>query len=315
MTDRINGILQGYFRSVRHSTPSSAKWSLESEGKHTSSETGIQMGTDQRSVVDYFDAESSYWQGLYSGDDVFAIIHQQRRSMALQYFDELSLPNTARVLEVGCGAGLLTVDLARRGYTIEALDRAKSMVELTRRNALECGAENSVKARIGDVCQLPFSDATFECLIALGVLPWVANIHGALKEVSRVLVPGGYAIFNVDNRHRLNHLLDPADMPALAGLKARLKKMLSKSRLRKPSREPEVYRYTLKEFDQLLTSAGLVRTKYHMIGFGPFSFFKYEPFSGPIGVKLHRRLQQYSDRGSPLLRSTGSQILVAGRKA
>ena len=207
------------------------------------------------------------------------------------------------------------MDLGRRGYAIEALDQAKSMVDLTRRNALRCGVEKSVHANIGDVCQLPFGDATFGCLIALGVLPWVPDIHAALKEISRVLIPGGYAIFNIDNRYRLNHLLDPADMPALAGLKARLKKMIDKLHLRKPSRVPDVYRYTLKEFDQLLASVGLARIKYRMIGFGPFSFFKYEPFSGGIGVKLHHRLQQYSDRGLPLLRSTGSQILVAGRKS
>lgn len=292
-----------------------SKLSSAAAGKRTPSEAAIPLENEQRSVSDYFDSGSSYWQGLYSGNDVFAIIHQQRRSMALQYFDGLSLPKTTRVLEVGCGAGLLTVDLARRGYTLEALDQAKAMIDLTRRNALQCGLEDRVKAHIGDVCRLPFGDATFGCLIALGVLPWVADIHAALKEVSRVLVPGGYAIFNVDNRHRLNHLLDPADMPALAWLKARLKKPLHRFQLRKPPRAPDVYRYTLKEFDQLLTSAGLVRVKCRMIGFGPFSFFKYEPFSGAIGVKLHHRLQHYSDRGLPLLRSTGAQILVAGRKS
>lgn len=300
-------------RSCSMSSP--AKLPAEWAGKCTPSEEATPMGTEQRSVADYFDAESSYWQGLYGGDDVFAIIHQQRRSMALQYFDELSLPKTARVLEVGCGAGLLTADLARRGYTIEALDRVKSMVDLTRHNARQSGVEKSVNARIGDIRQLPFGDATFGCVIALGVLPWVADIQAALKEISRVLVPSGYAIFNVDNRHRLNHLLDPVAMPALAGVKARLKKALSKLRWCKPAKAPDVHRHTLKEFDQLVASAGLVRIKYRMIGFGPFSFFKYEPFPGAIGVKLHRRLQQYSDRGLPLLRSTGSQILVAGRKA
>lgn len=279
--------------------------------KCTSPEAVTQMDGDKRSVADYFDAESSYWHGVYNGDDVLALIYQQRLSMALKYFDELSLPRTARILEVGCGAGLLTVDLARRGYTIEALDRVKSMVDLTRRNALRCGLENRVNAHIGDVYQLPFGDGTFGCLIALGVLPWVADIKAALTEISRVLLPGGYAILSADNRYRLNHLLDPACMPALAGLKGRLKKTLDRFQLRKPSQTPDVHRYTVKEFNQHLTSAGLVRIKHHMVGFGPFSFFKYEPFSGPTAVRLHRRLQEYSDRGLPLLPSTASQVLVA----
>lgn len=269
----------------------------------------------KRVVAEYFDAESYYWDGLYDDKDVFAVIHQQRRLVALQYFDQLALPKTDRILEVGCGAGLLTADLARRGYTIEALDRVKSMVDLTRRNALKCGVGDRINTHIADVCHLPYRTGTFRCLIALGVIPWVPAIKSALKEISRVLAPGGYAIINADNRYRLNHLLDPVYTPALAGLKGRLKRVLEKYGLHEPSKEPDVYRYTLKEFRQLLASVRLIGIQYHMIGFGPFSFFKYEPFSGPLGVRLHNRLQRYSDRGLWPLRSTGSQILVAATKS
>jgi len=269
---------------------------------------------EMRDVAEYFDAESSYWNEVYDGKDVFAVIHQQRRLIALEFFDQLALPKTDRILEVGCGAGLLTADLARRGYTIEALDRVKSMVDLTRRNALKCGVEDRINAHIADVCQLPFRNGTFRCLIALGVVPWVAAINDALKEISRVLAPGGYAIISADNRYRLNYFLDPAYLPVLARLKGRLKRALEKYGLRKPSKQPDVYRYTLKEFRQLLASAGLTDVKHRMVGFGPFSFFKYEPFSGPFGVRLNYRLQRRSDRGQLILRSTGSQILVVATK-
>jgi len=106
-------------------------------------------------IVDaYFDAESSYWNELYQHDDVFGVIYQQRRTMAMKYFDELSLPKESRILEVGCGAGFTTVDLAHRGYTIEALDRVKMMIDLTCRNALDSGVANRVKASIGDIFHL-----------------------------------------------------------------------------------------------------------------------------------------------------------------
>lgn len=278
-------------------------------------ETGIFKDKQNRGVAEYFDAESSYWNALYDGNDVMAAIYQQRRSIALRSFDELSLSKEAQILEVGCGAGLLTADLARRGYTIEALDRVKSMVDLTRRNALKSGVENRINTHIGDVCQMPFRDGTFRCLIALGVTPWVIDISKAMKELSRVLVPGGYAIITADNRHRLNHLLDPTHMPALAGLKGRMKSALEKFRLRKPSREPDVHRYTLKEFNRLLKSVGLVGIKHHMIGFGPFSFCRYGLLSDTMGIKLHHLLQRYSNRGSLVLRSTGSQFLVVATKS
>ena len=230
-------------------------------------ETGIFKDKQNRGVAEYFDAESSYWNALYDGNDVMAAIYQQRRSIALRSFDELSLSKEAQILEVGCGAGLLTADLARRGYTIEALDRVKSMVDLTRRNALKSGVENRINTHIGDVCQMPFRDGTFRCLIALG------------------------------------------------GLKGRMKSALEKFRLRKPSREPDVHRYTLKEFNRLLKSVGLVGIKHHMIGFGPFSFCRYGLLSDTMGIKLHHLLQRYSNRGSLVLRSTGSQFLVVATKS
>lgn len=278
-------------------------------------ETAIDMNKETRIVDKYFDAESSYWNALYEGNDVKAVIYQQRRSIALQSFDELGLPKGSRILEVGCGAGLLTADLAQRGYSIDALDRVMAMVELTRRNAQKSGLENRVHANISDVCQLPFQDKTFSCLIALGVVPWLPDINGAMKELSRVLVPGGYAIVTADNRHRLNHLLDPTHIPVMAGLRTTLKRTLEYFHLRKPSTEPAVHRYTLKEFNRHLTSVGLVGIKHHMIGYGPFSFFRYEPFPDQFGIKLHYRLQQYSNRGALLLRSTGSQFLVVATKS
>ena len=278
-------------------------------------EAAIQRAKGKRVVAEYFDAESAYWNTLYEGNDVMAVIYQERRWIALQSFCQLSLPKESRILEVGCGAGLLTADLARRGYVIEALDRVKSMVDLTRQNALKSGVEDRIHANIGDVYQLPFRDRTFKCLIALGVIPWVVDINRAMKELSRVLVPGGYAIITADNRYRLNHIVDPAHMPVLAGVKDSLKRALEKFHLRKPSKEPDVYRYSFKEFNQLLASVGLARINHHMVGFGPFSFFRYELFPGPLGVRLHHRLQRYSDRGLFLLRSTGSQILVTAAKS
>jgi SAM-dependent methyltransferase len=188
------------------------------------------------------------------------------------------------------------------------------MIDLTCRNALESGVENRVKANIGDMHQLAFPDNTFGCVMALGVTPWLADLNAALREINRVLVPGGYTIINGDNRFRLNNLLDPALMPALAGLKEKLKRLLEKRGLRKPSNEPRCYMYTIKEFNHALASAGLAASKHCMLGFGPFSFLKYQLFPNSVGVRLHHFLQHFADKGSAVLRSTGSQFLVLAKK-
>ena len=69
------------------------------------------------------------------------------------------------------------------------------MIDLTRAHALQSGFKNRVSAKLGDVpSNLDFKTNSFDAIIALGVSPWLADLNQALREISRVLVPGGYAI-------------------------------------------------------------------------------------------------------------------------
>ena len=52
---------------------------------------------------------------------------------------------TARILEVGCGAGLITVALAQNGYTVDALDSTTAMLQMTRNDAAHQGVEDRVR--------------------------------------------------------------------------------------------------------------------------------------------------------------------------
>ncbi|MFQ5772087.1 MAG: class I SAM-dependent methyltransferase, partial [bacterium] len=250
----------------------------------------------------------------YQHNDLFGVIHQQRRAIALKYVDELSLSKQSRILEIGCGAGLTTVDLARRGYKIVAVDSVDTMIDLTRRHALESGVANNVNANVGDIHELNFQASSFDLVIALGVTPWLHSLNKALQEVVRVLRSSGYIIINADNRYRLNHLLDPAELPALAPLKKALKKWLEKIGLRKSTKEPLPHRYRINEFDSFLSSVGLLNIKQTILGFGPFTFLKYKVFSESVGIKLHYILQNCAECGFPVLRSTGSQYIVLAKK-
>jgi len=89
-----------------------------------------------------------------------------------------------RVLEVGGGTGELGERLARelRAEIVE-VDQSERMVELMRARGLD--------ARVGDVQELPFGDAEFDCAVAAWMLYHVSDLERGLRELARVLRPGG----------------------------------------------------------------------------------------------------------------------------
>src|SRR5205823_7965186 len=118
--------------------------------------------------------------------------------------DEARIPAGATVLEIGCGAGFLTVELARRGYQVDAIDSSEAMVASTRGRIADARLGDAATARVEDVHALSARDASYAAVIALGVVPWLHSAEKALREVARVLRPGGTAVVTAANRARLN---------------------------------------------------------------------------------------------------------------
>jgi SAM-dependent methyltransferase len=97
------------------------------------------------------------------------------------------------VLDVGCGPGTITVDLARLvapGRVI-GIDRSEEVLESARRYAGEQGVEVTFES--GDVYALAYEDASFDVVHAHQVLQHLADPVAALKEMRRVTRPGGIA--------------------------------------------------------------------------------------------------------------------------
>lgn len=269
----------------------------------------------QKSVDRRFEESAAEWKEIYQRPGVFEAIHQQRRDFALQLVEELSLPPEASILEIGCGAGSLTIPLAQRGFTVQAVDRVEEMLHLTRRAADEKKLGQRVRTARGDVHHLQFGANTFDLVIALGVIPWLPSSEKPLLEMARVLKPGGNLIVNADNRWRLNYILDPRRFPAFAAFRHTVGVVLERIHLRKPPASVARTRmHSRPEFDMAIAAAGLHKVQGKTLGFGPFSLMNVELFPEHVGVKLHGYLQRLAHRNIPVLRSTGSQYIVLASK-
>jgi cyclopropane fatty-acyl-phospholipid synthase-like methyltransferase len=87
---------------------------------------------------------------MYTRRDVVGAIHQRRFERALGLVEDLNLPAASRGLELGCGAGLLTVALAKRGLKVEATDIIEAMLERTLERATAAGLRDLVTVSAAD---------------------------------------------------------------------------------------------------------------------------------------------------------------------
>lgn len=103
------------------------------------------------------------------------------------------LPPRAEVLEVAPGPGYFAIELAKLGdYKIEGVDISRTFVEIAARNAERAGVD--VSFHEGDVANLPFADRSFDFLLCRAAFKNFSRPVSALREMYRVLKPGGYAL-------------------------------------------------------------------------------------------------------------------------
>jgi SAM-dependent methyltransferase len=264
----------------------------------------------QRRVTAHFDSHALDWKTIYERPGVYESIHQQRRTRALGLIDGLAMPAGSRVLEIGCGAGTVTVSLALRGHFVDATDIAPGMVDFTRSLAVEAKVEDRVRTTVGDVRSLALPDCSFDLVVALGVLPWIQPpLERPVREMARVLKPGGYLVANIDNRWRLNHILDP-----FVGGRHLLRSVIEHLGVARRGLSGFARTCSSRHFDSLLSAAGLSKQTGFTLGFGPFSLLTREVVPESLGVKAHSKLQRLADDGVPFLRTCGSQYVVLAKK-
>ena len=87
-----------------------------------------------------------------------------------------------RILDLGCGDGVLTLDIAAMGATVVGVDASAAMVEAAR--------ARGVDARVLDATMLPF-DSEFDAVFSNAVLHWIPDAGAVLAGVARALRPGG----------------------------------------------------------------------------------------------------------------------------
>lgn len=143
----------------------------------------------------FYDSLGDRW--YHDEEHVIALLRQE--SEARLGFVERGLadaPPETKILDVGCGAGFLSNPLGRT-YQVTGIDQSASSLAVAERHRPE-GSQVTYLA--GDAYQLPFSDQTFDVVMAMDILEHLADPRACVREMARVLRPGGKIFFHTFNR-------------------------------------------------------------------------------------------------------------------
>ncbi|HEX5705484.1 MAG TPA: class I SAM-dependent methyltransferase [Pyrinomonadaceae bacterium] len=108
-----------------------------------------------------------------------------------------------RVLEIGCGMGTDGAQFAKAGANYTGIDLTDAAVELARKRFQVSGLKGEF--RVADAERLDFPDASFDLVYSHGVLHHTPDIEAAVREIHRVLKPGGRAMVMLYHRGSYNY--------------------------------------------------------------------------------------------------------------
>lgn len=121
------------------------------------------------------------------------------------------LPKTSSeelILDLGCGTGRASLPFAKQGSTVIGLDISEEMVKKARDKSFAQGLQEHTDYLVGDAENPPFTSRSFNVVIAFGVLHHVPKPQDVLKEISRLMKPGGYYFGHENNQTILRPLFD-----------------------------------------------------------------------------------------------------------
>lgn len=121
-----------------------------------------------------------------------------------QYFFEYFKPHiknnnsNTKVLDVGCGAGVISRELFSLGFNVDGVDFSDEVIKIAKQEVPGANFQTA------DICNLPFAGETFDIVACLGVFPTVTDPEKALRESFRVLKKGGIIIIRTLNNRCLS---------------------------------------------------------------------------------------------------------------
>lgn len=138
-----------------------------------------------------------------------------RKGMNVGFYEEvcdyivsfLSPPKDALVLDAGCGSGVKSLLLAKRGFIVNGVDFSEIPLRKARENVKLARLQDKITFESADILSLPFTENRFDYVLCWGVLMHIPDVNEAINELYRVLKPGGFLIVSEGNMYSLQAII------------------------------------------------------------------------------------------------------------
>lgn len=156
-------------------------------------------------------AEDGVWASLYATNDTVTsetwsfLIRARRVAELLQ----VSGNTLSTVADIGCGTAPIARSVTARGSEYVGLDFSADMIEAAARSIPDLVQEGRARLLVGDISRTGLPEKSCDAAVAMGVLEYltVPTIDTALREVFRILRPGGVAILTIPKRRHWETVL------------------------------------------------------------------------------------------------------------
>lgn len=245
-------------------------------------------------VRDFFDRDSEDYQLKHYGPGARSFMSVRLERM-LHAVDGLQLPTGALVLDAGCGPGDFLLEMLRRGFRAIGVDTSSRMLKQARHLLAAEPHAHEAELQQARIEQLPFADGCFDLVSSAGVLEYLAADAPAIRELSRVVRPGGHLLLPITNAWSPAGWLDaPVEWlkrrPSILGLANRLRLRAGRPVLR--ARYFQVRKQTRRGIRAELERAGMsLRAE---------CYFHFLPWPRPVDKLFPRLTAALGVRMEPL---------------
>lgn len=267
-------------------------------------ERGPKNQNQSEAIIALFDQGLRWWQDVYREDlprGFFSFEMRRRLELvANQLTAQIKNIDNPDVLECGCGPGDILELLAPLRCKLTGLDLNPRYLDLAAKRVPGATLID------GNVEQLPFPDASFDVVYAVGVFQYLKDERAAARELCRVTKEGGVVLISFANYRMLHLFLDPYYIFRMLKIPGTNKKLASAA-----SEETPIRRYPLAQLRNLFREYGMHEIQATTTSYGPLKFWRKEFLPLATSIRSSEILRNWSERKRlSVLKHGGNHLIL-----